>query len=121
MERFGFGPDAAFVPRGDLLERVTVAPLTPPVTAGSPVQAAIFRVEPGGGLERHPATYAQILAVLDGEGTVSGAEGAPEPITAGEAAFWQAGEEHETRSEHGLTALILEGPDLERFRRPASP
>lgn len=121
MERFGFGPDVAFVPRGELLERVTVAPLTPPITEGSPVQAAIFRIEPGGGLKRHPATYAQILAVLDGAGTVSGAAGAVEPITAGEAVLWQAGEEHETRSEHGLTALILEGHGLERVRRPAPP
>jgi hypothetical protein len=28
MERFSFGDDVAFVPRGDLLDRVTVAPLT---------------------------------------------------------------------------------------------
>jgi quercetin dioxygenase-like cupin family protein len=121
MERFSFDPEAAFVPRGELLERVTVAPLTPPIAEGSHVQAAIFRIEPGGGLKRHPATFPQILAVLDGAGTVSGADGAAQPITAGEAVFWPAGEEHETRSEHGLTALILEGHDLERYRRSDPP
>ena len=35
---------------------------------------------------------------------------------AGEAVFWQAGEEHETTSKDGLTALIIEGGDLDMFR-----
>jgi hypothetical protein len=34
MERFAFGEDVAFVPRGDLLERVTIAPLTAPSEEG---------------------------------------------------------------------------------------
>ena len=35
MERFSFGDDVAFVPRGDLLDRVTVAPLTQSIDEGS--------------------------------------------------------------------------------------
>lgn len=121
MERFSFASDVAFVPRGDLLDRVTVAPLTPSIFEGSLIQAAIFRVAPGGGLLRHPATYPQILAVLDGSGAVSGADGIEEPIAAGEAVFWHQGEEHEMKSAHGLTALIVEGQGLDRFReRPAA-
>lgn len=121
MERFAFGPDVAFVPRGDLLHRVTVAPLTAPAGEGSEVQAAIFRVAPGGRLLRHPATFPQILAVLEGSGEVSGADGVDEPIAAGEAVFWSEGEEHETKSEGGLTALIVEGRNLDRFRGRPSP
>jgi quercetin dioxygenase-like cupin family protein len=117
MERFGFGSDVAFVPRGDLLEGVTVAPLSAPMAAGSPFQTAVFRFAPGGRILRHPATYPQILAVLDGSGEVSGADGVAEPIAAGEAVFWAAGEEHETRTAAGLTALIVEGEGLEPFRR----
>jgi quercetin dioxygenase-like cupin family protein len=121
VERFSFASDVAFVPRGDLLDRVTVAPLTPSIFEGSLIQAAIFRVAPGGGLLRHPATYPQILAVLDGSGAVSGADGIEEPIAAGEAVFWGQGEEHEMKSAHGLTALIVEGQGLDRFReRPAA-
>jgi quercetin dioxygenase-like cupin family protein len=121
VERFSFASDVAFVPRGDLLDRVTVAPLTPSIFEGSLIQAAIFRVAPGGGLLRHPATYPQILAVLDGSGAVSGADGIEEPIAAGEAVFWHQGEEHEMKSAHGLTALIVEGQGLDRFReRPAA-
>ena len=122
MERFSFAPDVAFVPRGDLLDRVTVAPLTPPFDEGSPVQAAIFRFEPGGQLRRHPGgPLPQILAVLEGSGEVSGANGVDEPIEAGEAVFLQEGEEHGMRAAAGLTALIIEGQSLDRFReRPTA-
>ena len=116
MERFRFGSDVAFAPREELLHGVTVAPLSRSIFQGSPFQAAVFRLAPGGRITRHPASYPQVLAVLDGSGNVSGAGGVDEPIEAGEAAFWQAGEEHETRTTHGLTALIIEGDGLERFR-----
>jgi quercetin dioxygenase-like cupin family protein len=121
VERFSFASEVAFVPRGDLLDRVTVAPLTPSIFEGSLIQAAIFRFAPGGGLLRHPATYPQILAVLDGSGIVTGADGIEGPIVAGEAVFWHEGEEHETKSAHGLTALIIEGDMLDRFRKRPGP
>ena len=116
MERFSFGDDVAFVPRGDLLDRVTVAPLTRPMFEGSPFQAAVFRFEPGGRLRRHPATDPQILAILEGSGEVRGADGDDEPIEAGEAVYLHEGEEHEMKSAAGLTALIIEGERLDRFR-----
>ena len=116
MERFSFASEVAFVPRGDLLDRVTIAPLTPSTFEGSPFQAAIFRFAPGGRLVRHPATMPQIFAVIDGSGDVSGADDVGEPIAAGEAVFWHEGEEHETTSADGLTALIIEGEHVDRFR-----
>ena len=114
MERFEF---AAFTPRQELLENVTIAPLTAPLQSGAPVQAAIFRLGAGGRIARHPATVPQILAVLEGSGQVSGGDGEPQPISAGEAVFWTAGEVHETFSEQGLTALVLEGDGLRPDRR----
>jgi quercetin dioxygenase-like cupin family protein len=110
MERFTVEP---FVARQELLELVTIAPLTAP----GDVQAAIFRFAAGGRIVRHPATLAQVFAVLEGEGRVSGAEGELEPIEQGEAVFWAVGDEHEVESETGLTALILEAEGL----RPPSP
>jgi quercetin dioxygenase-like cupin family protein len=118
LERFRFGSEVAFEPSEELLDRVSVAPLSRPMTQGSAFQAAVFRVESGGRIARHPATYPQILAVLEGSGEVSGAHGVDEPIAAGEAVFWSAGEEHETKTAVGLTALIIEGEGLEPFRRP---
>jgi quercetin dioxygenase-like cupin family protein len=108
MERFPFGAESAFSPRDERLEGVTVAPLTPP----GRVQAAIFRLAPGGRIARHPATVPQLLAVLEGEGLVSGGDGEFLPIRSGEAVYWSAGEEHETVSDYGLTALILEAEGL---------
>jgi quercetin dioxygenase-like cupin family protein len=116
VERFSFGSEVAFVPRSDLLEGVTVAPLTPSIFEGSPIQAAIFRLAPDGRIARHPATVPQILAVLEGSGAASGADGIRTSITAGEAVFWTEGEEHETTSEGGMTALVIEGSSVARFR-----
>jgi len=116
VERFSFAPEAAFVPRGDLLDHVSLAPLTPSSAEGALVQAVILRFEPGGRLRRHPAGSPQILAVLEGSGEVSGANGVDEPIGAGEAVFLHEGEDHEMKSEAGLTALIIEGEHVDRFR-----
>jgi quercetin dioxygenase-like cupin family protein len=110
MERIAFDVDSAFTAKSELLEGVTMAPLTPP---GRTVQAGVFRIAPGGRIARHPATVPQILAVLEGSGQVSGADGAFRPIVAGEAVFWAAGEEHETITDAGLTALVLEAEGLE--------
>lgn len=75
------------------------------------------RSRPGGRIAPHPAgSRTQILAVLEGSGEVSGASGVDEPIEAGEAVFWREGEEHEVKTTGGLTALIIEGRDLDRFR-----
>jgi quercetin dioxygenase-like cupin family protein len=108
MERFGFGPQEGFTPRDERLENVTISPLTAPGTA----QAAIFRLGPGGRIARHPATVPQVLAVLDGTGLISGGDGEFRPIGPGEAVFWAEGEEHETVSDHGLTALIVDATGL---------
>jgi quercetin dioxygenase-like cupin family protein len=108
MERLSFDAGSAFTPTDDRLEGVTIAPLTPPAA----VRAAVFRLAPGGRIARHPATTPQIVAVLEGAGHVSGADGAFEPIAAGEAVFWPAGEEHETVTDGGLTALVLEAEGL---------
>jgi quercetin dioxygenase-like cupin family protein len=81
VERFSFGSEAAFVPRGDLLDRVTMAPLTAPHGEGSLIQAAIFRFAPGGSLRRHPTTGPEIFAILEGSGVVSATDGIEEPIS----------------------------------------
>jgi mannose-6-phosphate isomerase-like protein (cupin superfamily) len=88
MERFNFGPEDAVTPRDERLENVTVSPLTAP----GPAQAAIFRLGPGGRVARHPATVPQVLAVLEGDGLVSGGDGEFHPIGPGQAVFWAEGE-----------------------------
>jgi quercetin dioxygenase-like cupin family protein len=71
--------------------------------------AGLMHLAPGGRIGRHEATLPQVLAVLSGEGYVSGADGLPHPISAGQAACWSPGEEHETWSGGtGLTAFVVE-------------
>ncbi|HTZ06952.1 MAG TPA: cupin domain-containing protein [Gaiellaceae bacterium] len=110
MQRLSFSE--GYAPDSPLLAGVTIAPLTSPIRAGAPFQAAIFRLEPGGRVARHPAAVPQLLAVLEGSGVVSGADGVEEPIGVGEAVVWDEGEEHEARTETGLVALIVEGRGL---------
>jgi quercetin dioxygenase-like cupin family protein len=112
-----FRPEVARRPAEELLEDVTRAPLTPPLARGAPVQAACFRLAPGGRIARHPASVPQILAVIEGSGWVSGSDGREEPIEAGIAVFWEAGESHETRTDDGMTTIILEGEGVRPFER----
>ncbi len=64
---------------------------------------------PGGVIGRHPAAGRQLLVVLSGSAEVAGHEGEVRTIGPGEAAVWEPGEAHETRSPTGLTAMIVEG------------
>jgi quercetin dioxygenase-like cupin family protein len=116
VKRFDFRAESALTVPDALLAGVTIAPLTPPMAAGAPVQAAIFRIAPDGGIRRHPATVPQILAVLDGNGEVSGEGDVFEFVTAGDAVYFAAGESHETKTTEGLTVLIIECPGLEAVR-----
>jgi GrpB-like predicted nucleotidyltransferase (UPF0157 family) len=76
----------------------------------------ILHLPPNGRIGRHPAVSRQLLAVVAGSGWVSGAAGTRREIAAGYAALWEPGEEHETRSEHGLTAVCIEGElDVDAF------
>jgi quercetin dioxygenase-like cupin family protein len=49
--------------------------------------------------------------VVDGTGWVSGADGERHVIDAGEAVFWEAGEDHEIWTDDGLTMIVIEGND----------
>ncbi|WP_026695231.1 cupin domain-containing protein [Peribacillus kribbensis] len=69
-------------------------------------------IEPHGIVGRHEATLPQLFLVLDGEGWASGPDGRRAVIKKGDAVFWDAGEMHESGSETGMTAIILESPNL---------
>jgi quercetin dioxygenase-like cupin family protein len=119
MRLVDFGPGSAWSIEAFGSEGLTQAPLTEPLSRGALFQAACFRLEPGGRVGRHPATVPQLLAVVAGQGWVSGADGEPQAISAGEAAFWNAGEEHETWTDDGLTAIVFEAEDVRPYERPS--
>lgn len=59
----------------------------------------------------HPAGTYQLFAVVDGDGWVR-AEGDRVAIRAGEAAFWEPGEEHGAGTDTGMVAIIVESDAL---------
>ncbi|MEU3463245.1 hypothetical protein ABZ721_25290 [Streptomyces sp. NPDC006733] len=72
------------------------------------VAVALMHLAPGGRIGRHEATIPQALTVVAGDGWVSGADGTAVAITAGQTACWEAGENHGTWTETGLTAVVVE-------------
>jgi quercetin dioxygenase-like cupin family protein len=83
-----------------------------PLAAGESAHVVCIRLGPGGVLPRHPAAADQLFVVVQGHGWASGGDGAEQEITAGTAVFWEAGEEHETRTDGGLTAIVVEAEQL---------
>ncbi|CAM3786055.1 cupin domain-containing protein [Nocardioides zeicaulis] len=76
---------------------------------GADTHLVAVALQPGGTIGRHPAVGRQLLVVLSGEAEVAGAEGVVRRLGPGEAAVWEPGEPHETRSPGGMTAMIVEG------------
>ena len=72
-----------------------------------------MRLEPGGTIGRHPAAVSQLFLLIDGEGWVSGQDGQRYSIRKGQAAYWNAGEEHESGTASGMTVLVAEGHELQ--------
>ncbi len=73
------------------------------------VRVQVMHVPPGGLIARHPAAGPQMLAVVAGAGWVAGDDGRRRSVGAGYGAVWDTGEEHETGSESGMTAVCIEG------------
>jgi quercetin dioxygenase-like cupin family protein len=73
----------------------------------------VIEIAPGGLVARHPAVVAQLFVVVRGSGWVSGADGERQAIRSGEAVLWEAGEEHESGSDDGMTALVIEAESID--------
>jgi quercetin dioxygenase-like cupin family protein len=73
----------------------------------------VIEVEAGGLVGRHPAASAQLFVVVRGSGWVSGADSLRRQISAGEAVLWEAGEEHESGSDEGMTVLVVEADKVD--------
>jgi quercetin dioxygenase-like cupin family protein len=79
-----------------------------PLTRSDRGGVAVMRVAAGGEIGRHPATVDQLFVVVAGRGSVCGEEGVWQPVEAGQAVLWAAGEEHTTRADEQLIAIVIE-------------
>jgi quercetin dioxygenase-like cupin family protein len=83
---------------------------------GPAIRVSVMHLGPGGSVGYHQAGPPQLFAVVQGAGWVTG-EGEAEtrervPIVAGQAAFWEAGEWHESGSEAGMMVIVVEAESL---------
>jgi mannose-6-phosphate isomerase-like protein (cupin superfamily) len=83
------------------------------------VHLTCLTVQPGGVIGTHPATGAQLFLVMAGEGWAAGPDDERVPITAGWGVRSDAGENHSSGTETGLTALAIEGATLALFEPEA--
>lgn len=77
-----------------------------------PIQVACIRIGPDGVVGYHQAATQQLFLVVAGVGWVAGEDRVRRPLNAGEAAYWDAGEWHESGSAEGMTVIVIEGDDL---------
>jgi len=70
-------------------------------------------LEANGMIGYHQARVHQLFLVVQGEGWVRGASADRTSIKAGQAAYWEEGEWHESSTETGMTAIIIEGMNFD--------
>jgi hypothetical protein len=80
---------------------------------GIEASVVCIHIGQGGVLGYHPAVKDQLFLVIHGDGWVRAERSSDRvAISAGRAAFWKAGEWHESNTETGMTALVIEGDGL---------
>ncbi|MGD8189944.1 cupin [Brevibacillus ginsengisoli] len=77
------------------------------------VHLGLMHIGENGVVGYHQAVTPQMFLVVAGEGWVRGEEQERTPIRAGQAAFWQTGEWHESGSLHGMTVIVIESSSLD--------
>lgn len=80
-----------------------------PLAQGDNTFVGTVQLAAAGSIGRHPTVRRQLFAVLEGSAIVAGSDGVETTIGVGQAALWEPGESHSTRTESGVTAIIVEG------------
>ena len=70
-------------------------------------------LERNGVIGYHQATVPQLLFVVNGEGFVCNEKQEYVKVQAGDAVFWTKDEWHETKTDTGLTAIVIESETLD--------
>jgi quercetin dioxygenase-like cupin family protein len=61
----------------------------------------------------HQAVVPQLLLVVQGEGHVRGEKNVYFKVQQGDAVFWDKDEWHETKTDTGLTVIVIESEELD--------
>ncbi|MGE7602517.1 cupin [Peribacillus sp. NPDC097675] len=71
-----------------------------------------MHLEENGVVGYHQAVVPQLLVVIVGEGYVRNDKEEYFKVESGDAVFWEKDEWHETKSDKGLTAIVIESMEL---------
>jgi hypothetical protein len=82
------------------------------IQTDKPAHIGCMHLKAEGIVGYHQAVVPQLLLVVSGEGFVRGQDETYYPIKAGEGVFWVKDEYHETRTDTGLTAIVIESEVL---------
>ena len=82
-----------------------------------PSHVGIMDLKENGLVGFHDTTVPQMLIILEGAGWVRAGEEEKVKIAAGDVVLWEKGEGHETTTEKGLKAIVIEteGMDIGSF------
>ncbi|WP_066060003.1 cupin domain-containing protein [Robertmurraya korlensis] len=69
-------------------------------------------LEENGVIGYHQAVSPQLLLIMNGEGYVRGDKEEYIKVQSGDAVFWEKDEWHETKTDTGLTAIVIESQEL---------
>ncbi len=83
------------------------------VKTEKPSHIGCVHLQAGGVIGFHQAVVPQLLLVVSGAGEVCGEDKVIHKVKTGDAVFWIKGEYHETSTNGGLTAIIIESEVLE--------
>ncbi|WP_280771602.1 cupin [Salipaludibacillus daqingensis] len=75
-------------------------------------QIGCMHLEANGVIGFHKAVVSQLLLIVAGEGWVRSDDTSKTPVKTGEAIYWEKGEGHETTTNTGLTAIVIESEEL---------
>lgn len=78
-----------------------------------PTHIGIMHLDQGGVVGYHDATVPQILLIIEGKGWVRAGTGDQVNVVAGDVIAWEKGEGHETSTDSGLKAIVIESEGLE--------
>ncbi|MED0971010.1 cupin [Bacillus paramycoides] len=77
------------------------------------IHIGAMHLQENGIIGYHEAVVSQLLLIVQGEGFVCSADKEKVKVEAGQAVFWTKGEFHETSTEKGLMAIVIESDGLE--------
>src|SRR4051812_28113906 len=94
------------IPIDQFGSRFRIGPLTGHDTKA---RVQMMYLPANGLIGRHRTRVQQLFAVVTGEGEALGGNDEHRHVVPGIAVVWDRGEDHEVRTEHGLTAICVEG------------